>query len=372
MLVALVWSTQSQPQTNSTTADSAAESAKSSASALSIEAATSPTAAAVDQTGSAESAALDTAPLDSFVPTEPDQRSLTNADALSASSSTNLNQLGLSPSLTNASPENVASTTKPENMPAGDKSMGSVETVPSGSNEPVAAETALADVRQAWAQAQAEDKVVEPNRQRDTVQDTHGNPWVLSRDTMRYRVTLSPKLDVNARQSQWTLALEPIDGLVVEPLRPVTLTAQGIATWRIYEADAKSPRALLIVRALHHGREGKLELAFCGGAEDMPGVAVPLAERWLLPLTVRVQTGALQLRGALDKLSTTVILRDQVPAAIQHKQALTAQMLQAARLGAVLPEINRLAQLVDGQVTMHAALRSKPDEPPVATWGTIQ
>ncbi len=234
-------------------------------------------------------------------------------------------------------------------------------------------DNALDDVKQTLKQAEAE-AVVPANRSRDSgriVQDTHGDPWVLTRDTMRYRVNLSPKLQFNDRESQWTLALEPVEGLMVEPRRPVTLSPRGLAIWRIYDPDAKPPRALLMIRAVHHGRDGQLELVFCGGAEDMPGMSVPLAQRWLAPLTVRVQAQALELQGGLARLSTSVITRDQVPAVMQRKQAMQAQMLTCARLGVIMPEVNRLAELVDGQVTMHAALRPKPNEAPIATWGQV-
>lgn len=240
-----------------------------------------------------------------------------------------------------------------------------------GANDNVSAAESLTEVRQAFQQAEQEESIVPANRRRGQLQDMHGDPWILSRDTMRYRVTLAPELNVSARESQWTLALEPIAGLAVEPQKPVTIGPRGLIVWRIYEAESKSPRACLFVRAFHRGRDGQLEMVFCGGAEDMPGMSVPLAVRWLEPLTVRVQSQAIELRSALAQLSTTTILRDQVPAVMQRKQAMTAQMFTSARLGAIMPEIHRLAQLVDGQVTMHAALRSKPGEPAMATWGQI-
>ena len=197
-----------------------------------------------------------------------------------------------------------------------------------------------------------------------------GQPWVMLRDTLRYRVTVSPKLNLT-RQSQWTLAIEPIAGLAIEPEGPVTLPAQALATWRIYEADAKPPRACLFVRAHHRGREGTVELVFCGGSEDMPNISVPLAERWLGPLSVSLQNQAVQLRGALARLSTTVITPEQVPMVLQRKQAMIAQMIASVRLVAIMPDLTRLAELVDGQVTMHAELRAKPGEPAVATWGRV-
>ncbi len=96
-----------------------------------------------------------------------------------------------------------------------------------------------------------------------------------------------------ARDAHWSLALEPITGLAVQPERPVTIQPRGLSVWRIYEADAKPPRSCLFVRAVHRGRDGQLELYFCGGAEDMPGMSVPLAAKWIEPLTVRVQSQAL-------------------------------------------------------------------------------
>ena len=230
----------------------------------------------------------------------------------------------------------------------------------------------MRDVEQTFKNVETSESIREVNRGRDVPRDWHGEPWILSRDTMRYRLTPSAKWDLTARQSQWTLALEPIEGLAVEPQKSVTLSAQGIAIWRIYEADAKPPRACLFVRASHRGRDGKLELVFCGGAEDAPGLSVPLGQRWLAPLTVRVQSQAQELQAALLRLSTTVITPDQIPAAMQRKQAMTLAMHQSSRLGAVLPQINRLAELVDGQITMHATLKSKPDEPPIATWGRVR
>lgn len=230
---------------------------------------------------------------------------------------------------------------------------------------------ALRDVQQAMQQAEAEESIVPANRSRTGPHDTHGDPWILSRDTMRYRVTVASELKAKARDAQWTLALEPIEGLAVEPPGPVTIQARGLAVWRIYEADAKPPRSCLFVRAVNRGREGQLELVFCGGAEDMPGMSVPLAPKWIEPLTVRVQSQALELRGALARLSTTVITPDQVPAVMQRKQAMVAQMFTSSRLGAIMPEINRLAQLVDGQVTIHAALKSKTDAPALSTWGQL-
>lgn len=240
----------------------------------------------------------------------------------------------------------------------------------SNSNTKPNAET-LVEIKQTLKRVESEESIAVANRHRGVVQDAHGDPWILSRDTMRYRVNLSPQLNVSSRESQWTLALEPIAGLVVEPQRPVTIGPRGLAVWRIYEADAKSPRACLQVRAFHRGRDGELELVFCGGAEDMPGMSVPLGARWLEPLIVRMQSQAIELRNALSQLSTTVILREQVPAVMQRKQAMVSQMFTANRLGVIMPEVNRLAQLVDGQVTMHAALKPKPGEPPVATWGRL-
>ncbi len=232
-----------------------------------------------------------------------------------------------------------------------------------------ASDDVLREVKQSAERAESEELVVPANRRQGKVQDTHGDPWILSRDTMRYRVKLAPQLTVKARESFWTLALEPIEGLVVEPRKAVTVAPKGFAVWRIYEADAKPPRTLLFVRALHRGRDGQLELVFCGGAEDMPGLSVPLATRWIEPLTIRIQSQAIELRGALARLSTTVITPDQVPAVLQRKQAMTAQMFTSARLGAIMPEVNRLAHLVDGEVTMHAMLKAKADEPAIASWG---
>ena len=200
--------------------------------------------------------------------------------------------------------------------------------------------------------------------------DAPGQPWVLLRDTLRYRVTVSPKLNLS-RQSQWTLAIEPIAGLAIEPEGPVPLPAQGAATWRIYEADAKPPRACLFVRAYHRGRDGTVELIFCGGSEDMPNISVPLAERWLGPLSVSLQNQAVQLRTALARLSTTVITPEQAPMVFQRKQAMLAQMIASVRLVAIMPDLTRLVELVDGQVTLHAELRAKPGEPAVATWGSV-
>ena len=287
-----------------------------------------------------------------------------------------LNDLGTQSSLGQISLESSLGSTSPTTK-TGDASID-VATAHAGSMsspasqtpaaEPASSSDAMREVQQAVKQAEATESIAVANRTRGEFQDTRGEPWVLLRDTLRYRVTVSPKLNIS-RQSQWTLALEPITGLVVEPQRPVTIGAQGVALWRIYEAEAKSPRACLVVRALHHGRDGTLELVFCGGAEDMPGTTVPLAQRWLGPLTVRVQNQALELQGALAQLSTTVITRDQVPAVMQRKQAMIAQMLASARMGAVLPEINRLVELADGQVTMHGELRSKHDQPAIATWG---
>ncbi len=210
------------------------------------------------------------------------------------------------------------------------------------------------------------------NRAVDAASNIGGEPWLLTRETMRYHISVPPKLNVNDRQSQWTLALEPIAGLVVEPARPITISAQSAALWRIYEPDAKPPRACLCVRARHLGRDGKLELVFCGVSESLPAISIPLAPRWMEPLAVRAQSQAVELRGALVRLSGTVITPEQVPAVMQRKQAMIVQMTTCARLSVVMPEINRLAELADGQVTMHAALKSKPDQPPVATWGRLE
>ncbi len=107
------------------------------------------------------------------------------------------------------------------------------------------------------------------------------------------------ELNVDDGKAQWVLALEPVAGLSVEPERAVPLNAQGLALWRIFDPDSKSPRAALIVQAMHRGKDGTLDLLFCGSAEDFPGVTIPLAQRVLSPLTVRTQAQALQLRGGL-------------------------------------------------------------------------
>lgn len=311
------------------------------------------------------------------VPSDSGAKAVLGQLSLDASLSSD-SSLGLSPSLPLASrPDevsdasaNMTSQPSPAHQAAAKPVDTSTMDTAASVSESDKPSDAMREVQQTLQKAEATESIAVANRGRGAMFDAPGEPWVLLRDTMRYRVTLSPKLNVS-RMSQWTLALEPVAGLAVEPQRPVTIAAQGVALWRIYETDAKSPRACLLVRALHHGRDGTLELAFYGGAEDLPSTTVPLAQRWLAPLTVRVQSQALELRGALAQLSTTVITRDQVPAVMQRKQAMMLQMLSSARLGAVLPEINRLVELVDGQVTMHAELRSKPDEPAIATWGRL-
>ncbi len=58
-----------------------------------------------------------------------------------------------------------------------------------------------AEVQQAMQKAEAAEAVALINGNPAETHDAQGKPWVLMRDTLRYRVTVSPKLNLT-RQSQ--------------------------------------------------------------------------------------------------------------------------------------------------------------------------
>ncbi|MCC6509493.1 MAG: hypothetical protein IT423_10320, partial [Pirellulaceae bacterium] len=181
--------------------------------------------------------------------------------------------------------------------------------------------------------------------------------WVLARDNLYSRYFPPKDQQPKARAYTWSLCIQELEGMVIEPAAAQQLETRSMVQWRIFDAADKSPRACLIVQAMQRGgRDAAVDVLLCGGAEDLPELRVPLGRKWLDPLKLQMQSVTLQSRMVIDQLSNSDLPQELRSQAAQYRKLLGAQIKLSQRLVTVMADLDRLAGLVDGQIMCEAEI----------------
>ncbi len=224
----------------------------------------------------------------------------------------------------------------------------------------------LAELTKSAEMQPAERQVV---RESNSAEGVGERPLLLatfpSSQLQKFEKTLRP------REASWSLRLEVSEGFVVVPSDRQFLSGRDIVAWTLYnDHDAKSAvpksntkvvRTQVWVQAqLAGNREPALRWRIVAGAEDLPGIAIPL-NRKLLDQVQMVFGGRLRvLQSEIERtkgLGRAQGLPSETRSALaNHRKMLESQHKLAARLLEITAEANQIEGWLDGQIEVHAEL----------------
>lgn len=193
---------------------------------------------------------------------------------------------------------------------------------------------------------------------------------MLTRDANPLRIRVARGLAKRSRSLHWTARLELPEEFICEPPAAQPVEPSAAAQWRIYDKEAKSPRACIVVSVRQRsGRELDLEWSLRGSSEDFPLLRLPVAPKWLDGLSAQLKITAAALRAAIDAPSPKV--PKEMRALVQNQRQLARQQLAVAeRLLTLLADIHRLASLLDDELLGHAELRASDSDELVVAYGS--
>lgn len=206
----------------------------------------------------------------------------------------------------------------------------------------------------------------------DQTDQTHQSPLMLTRGASSLVSPVPRGTARRAREPRWTARIEVADDFVCEPAALQTLDARTGAQWRIYDKEAKSPRACIIVSVRQRSsRDASLEWSLRGGADDLPGLHLPVARKWLDTLSAQLKVTAASLRGITD-VPTQNVPKELRSLAQNQRQLARQQLAVANRLLTFLADLDRLASLLDDELVCHVELRDGDGGPLLLAYGTCE
>lgn len=228
----------------------------------------------------------------------------------------------------------------------------------------------MSQVASAVAQAESQSSDSPAPEAVDETDAAHQPALMLTRDANPLRIRVARDLTKRSRNLRWTARLELPEEFICEPLGAQPVEAAAAAQWRIYDKEAKSPRACIVVSVRQRsGRDLDLEWSLRGSSEDFPLLQLPVAPKWLDGLSAQLKMTAAALRGAIDAPSPKV--PKEMRALVQNQRKLARQQLAVAeRLLTLLADIHRLASLLDDELLGHAELRATDSDEIAVAYGS--
>lgn len=246
----------------------------------------------------------------------------------------------IAPALRSGTPPAIPSTGVPEDSLHGQDVMLQIEKVMLHARTQADADAPTAEMASSNSPGSNLPDADTENEQSDSTEWSALEPIVLSPDVLIHHQSLPKAFRRRPREPFWRVRLQIPDGYTLEPDTIQSTVFRDAGVWRIFDSEAKSPRACVVVQFLNRpGRHGYFAVQTSGGSEDLPLLRLPLSRKWLDPLA--------------STLKQTVQQRQIDPGA---RRLASNQLKLAQRVAEIIVDLDRLANLLEGEIQLCAEM----------------